>query len=80
MGDKFFDILMSCHHSGSCDNDCDNAADYFEVEDIQVANKYLIDCGIEDSTFEVENGEQVVKMYYLWMLSGDIQDINDVMQ
>lgn len=86
MSKGHWSLLMSCYHSGACDDDCDEAAKYFEIKDDEgyvSAVNYLIDAGIDrdklvindchPDTYENLESETVLK-YYLWMLSGDIQD------
>ena len=74
MNEILFDILMSCHHQGACDSDCNEASDYFEIKDYKRAKQYIIDCGIEEENLKNESD---IFSYYIWMLAGDIQDRQD---
>lgn len=47
MGAVLWDILMSCHHSGSCDDDCNTALDYFVIDDVKAAREYIDSVGID---------------------------------
>jgi hypothetical protein len=76
-------MLMSCYHSGSCDAECEDASRHFDIEDYFEARDYLVGCGIEwekfhpDATDE-DDGDldsEAVLMYYLWILAGDIHDM-----
>jgi hypothetical protein len=87
MSEKQWDILMSCHHQGACDDDAKAASEYFILDNEQGyvdACKRLIDAGIERERFlhhksmpvEYENikDDQAVIEYYLWILAGNLQD------
>ncbi len=90
MSPSHWELLMGCHHQGSCDNDTEEASKYFEIEDYIKAVNYLIDCGIERERFLGEESEikypqnvtsedqiedrDAVLTYYLWVLAGDIQE------
>jgi hypothetical protein len=63
--------LMCCYHQGPCDSDVKNAEEFFDVRSIEKAKNYLISCGVER---EKLNTFSSVKFYYLWILSGDIQE------
>lgn len=88
MSASHWELLMGCYHQGQCDDDTEEAAKYFEITDYVKAVNYLIDCGIERERFLFEGvkypdraktrdeirDESAVLQYYLWILSGDIQD------
>lgn len=79
MSESHWDLLMSCHHRGSCDDDTEEAARYFEIKDYKAAFKYLVDAGIErenllDEDDKRRKDESKILQYYLWILAGDIQD------
>lgn len=85
MSESHWTMLMSCHHQGQCDEDTSEAIKYFHIEDELKALNYLIECGIErdrfldDDELPIDHDDQVIDseavyMYYLWMLSGDIQE------
>jgi hypothetical protein len=74
MSNSHFELLMACHHQGVCDDDCEEASKYFEIENYETAKKYLLDCGIEEES--IGDDEAILK-YYLWILSGDIQEMGE---
>lgn len=82
---EHFELLDACHHQGQCDDDVNEAKKYFSIKDMVSATNYLIGCGIERDRFGIKSKGYVKKlkeigdldavyMYYLWMLSGDIQE------
>lgn len=88
MSEGHWEMLMSCHHQGQCDDDCSEASKYFEIKDYDSAKNYLVGCGIEEEKFlelyddededsKMVNNEDTILNYYLWMLSGDIQERSD---
>ena len=80
MSESHWNLLMNCHHSGQCDEDAQQACGYFEIANYDKALEYLLDCGIESDRFKDDEGERdddAVIMYYLWMLSGDIQELEE---
>jgi len=85
MSESHWELLMSCHHQGECDSDTEEASNYFDIKDYDEAKEYLISCGIddekllelydyEDEDSEMVNNEEAILKYYLWMLSGNIQE------
>jgi hypothetical protein len=74
MGSILFDILMGCHHQGACDSDVNEAREYFEIKDYSAARQYILDCGIDEENIQDDNS---VFDYYIWMLAGDIQDMEE---
>ena len=38
---EHFEILMSCYHQGQCDDDCENALEYFEIDNIPKTKEYI---------------------------------------
>ena len=91
MSEDHWNMLMSCHHQGRCDDDCEEAVKYFHIENEIRAVNYLIECGIERERFLIDGIEypervtsvdqirdrEAVEKYYLWILSGDIQERSD---
>jgi hypothetical protein len=77
MPSENWNALMSCHHSGQCDDDVDFAARLFEIEDFGSALDYIVSAGLEKDEFVNDCGmdEERVLMYYLWILAGNIQDM-----
>lgn len=76
VGHDSWQILMGCYHQGSCDDDCEFATRFFDLKDYDKAYDYLECCGIEMDDFldkDGEKNEDRVLLYYLWILSGDIQ-------
>jgi hypothetical protein len=71
MSSAHWELLMGCYHTGECDDDCEEAAKYFELQDYSTAKSYLTGCGIEKEG--LQDDESILK-YYLWWLSGDIQE------
>jgi hypothetical protein len=71
-----WDALMSCYHSGACDDDVDYASKYFEITDFQSAFNYIVECGLEKEEFMNNSklDEERIIAYYLWILSADIQE------
>jgi hypothetical protein len=85
MTEDQWNTLMSCHHQGACDDDAEFATKQFLIKDLVKAVNYVIDCGVERERFGVATKERVkdlkeigdthaVQIYYLWILSGDIQE------
>lgn len=64
-----WDILMGCSHQGQCDEDCEYAMEYFEIKDIDSAREYVNSFGLD-----IEQDDETITSYYLWMVSGDIQE------
>lgn len=90
LGENHWSMLMGCYHQGQCENDAKEALEVFNIADYNKAFDYIESCGIEmddfytvdEDDFFIESGEsetvtldeEKVGMYYLWMLSGNIQD------
>ena len=77
LGDDLWDILLSCYHQGACDDDCQAASYYFDIEDYTKAYDYLSSTGIEmddflDSDHQIDSDR--VFLYYIWMIAGDISE------
>lgn len=62
-------ILMSCSHVGQCDDDCEYAMKHFKVNDIESACEYVNSFGLN-----ISQDDETIVSYYLWMISGDIQE------
>jgi hypothetical protein len=90
MSQEHWDVLMSCYHQGACDDDARSAMRYFDIKDLVRAVNWLIETGIERDRFcddlkypeRVTSEDQIkdvdaVYMYYLWILSGDLQERED---
>jgi hypothetical protein len=90
MSESHWEMLMRCHHEGSCDDDASEAAKYFQFPSEEAtlkAAKYIVECGIEQDrffqddecelTWENLNDEDAVMLYYLWTLSADLQEKGD---
>jgi len=81
MSEELWDVLMSCHHQGQCDDDCSNASSYFEIKDILKAKEYVLNCGVDEDSLiddsEDHADEELIFNYYIWLLSGDIQERGD---
>lgn len=71
MSSFHWDMLLSCYHQGACDDDTLEAARYFEITDEEKAREYLLAAGIEPEKLEDSTS---LAQFYLWVLSGDIQD------
>ena len=71
LGAFHWEMLLGCYHQGQCDDDCIEAAKFFDIKDYEKAKRYLEECGASEEN--IENDEDVL-VYYLWMLSGNIQD------
>ena len=84
MSESHWELLMACYHQGQCEDDCNDASEYFEIEDIEKARTYLVECGIDEETFQDTEeeytsniNESMVVTCYLWVLSGNIQEMQD---
>jgi len=74
MSVEHWDLLMSCSHSGECDNDVEFATHSFEIKDYKAAKNYLIESGIDEDNL---NNDDAVLSYYLWCIAGDIQELDE---
>jgi hypothetical protein len=79
MSISHWNLLMKCYHNGQCYSDVKLAKQYFHIEHENKALQYLLNCGIERDKFIDDNGDinsSNIELYYLWLLSGDIQELN----
>lgn len=78
-----FDIVLTgedasiCYHSGSCDDDCENAImqgyirnQLSEISDEQI-QRVLEDYGVDDVT---EKSRKELEMFIVWLAAGNIVD------
>lgn len=65
------EILLSCNHSGSCDEDCSFAAQYFDCDNYPEIREYLLESGIEEKNLK---SDKDCLEFLLWIVSGDIQE------
>ena len=76
LGESHYDLLMNCYHQGQCDDDVSEASKYFEIKDYDKAREYLSNTGLYHDFLNEDDeiDEEKILEYYLWVLSGDIQD------
>ena len=72
MSHGHWSLLMGCYHQGQCNDDCEEAAQYFEVKDFEAIRNDLSEYGAWDDE-ELSDDDANLKRY-LWILSADIQD------
>jgi hypothetical protein len=72
MSVSHWELLMGCSHQGQCDEDVEQAAQYFEVKCYESIRQDLKEYGAW-SDEELQDDEENLKRY-LWTLSGDIQE------
>lgn len=72
MSQLHWDLLMGCHHQGSCDDDVEEASRYFEILDPEKVRLDLKEFGAW-SAVELSDDDANLRRY-LWTLAGDIQE------
>lgn len=80
MNELQYETLMSCYHQGQCHGDTLAASEIIGIEDYDKALEYLLDIGLDEDKFKYDDGtndEDEILLYYLWIISGDIQELED---
>lgn len=65
-------LLMSCHHSGACDQDVKEAAPYFAVNNPDALRDWLKEFGAWDQAELSNDADNLNRL--LWLAAGDLHE------